>query len=192
MSNLTTQLPLHGAACWRTHIRGFTMVELMTAIAVLGILAAIAVPSFRPIVERWQVRHTVEGLRSTLHFARSEAIRRGGNVTVQKLPNGGTCTGADGNLDWDCGWIVCHDTNDNGKCEATEIVLQRFDATRRTKVLRSGGTDSIRFNRWGMVAGAWPSFGIYPLDKTNADPAARRLCMSSGGRIRLAASATCS
>src|SRR2546427_12744675 len=33
----------------------------------------------------WRVRQTVEGLQSTLQYARSEAVRRGGGVFIQKL-----------------------------------------------------------------------------------------------------------
>lgn len=183
MSNLT---PV------RAHDAGLTLVELLVAMAALAILIAFAAPNFRPIYERWHVRHTINGLRDTLHLARSEAIRRNGQVTVQKHASDASCTSPSSNQEWDCGWFVCHDANDNGVCDAGEPILHSLRANARSKVVRTGGAASIRFNRWGMVAGAWPSFGVYPSGKTGSDPAAQRLCMSSGGRMRIVATATCS
>ena len=53
---------------------GFTMIELMTVVAIMAILLALAGPSFTPLIERWRVRDSAETLTSTLYYARSEAI----------------------------------------------------------------------------------------------------------------------
>ncbi|NMM82097.1 type II secretion system protein GspH [Acidovorax sp. SRB_14] len=168
----------------RTH--GFTLIEVMVVVAIMAVLAAIAAPSFTPLVERWRVRQTTEQLQSTLYYARSEAIKRGGQVAIQKLPNTTNgCTTASGTRDWDCGWFVCADTNGNGTCNAGEPVLQRYDAPANVQVTRTGGGDSIKLNRWGLVDGAWLGFSLVPLNKSTTNPAARGVCMSSGGRIRV-------
>lgn len=166
--------------------RGFTLLEVMVAVAILGVLAAIAGPSFTPLIERWRVRQAAEQLQSTLHYARSEAIKRGGQVAIQKLPNyTNGCTTATGASDWDCGWFVCEDTDGNGKCDATEPVLQRVDAPSRVQVTRPAGGANIKLNRWGLVAGTYVGFNLVPLDKTLSNPSARGVCMSSGGRIKI-------
>ncbi len=170
---------------------GFTAIELMVVMAIVAILATLAAPSFTPLMERWRVRQAVEGFESTFYFARSEAIKRGGNVIVQKLPNSGDCTTAAGPGDWGCGWLVCADNNANGTCEATDDSLQQFDAPARLQVKRSGGGATIQVDRWGMVAGTWPSLTFYPQDKADTDPSTRKLCMSSGGRIRVVAGNAC-
>ena len=56
--------------------KGFTAIELLVTIAILGVLAAIAAPSFKPLIERWKVRQVTEELQSTFYVARSEAIAR--------------------------------------------------------------------------------------------------------------------
>ena len=78
---------------------GFTAIELMVVIAIVAILATLAAPSFNPLIERWRVRSASEDLTSTLYFARSEAIKRGGGVTID-------ATGG-----WNLGWKVTHTLN---------------------------------------------------------------------------------
>lgn len=170
--------------------RGFTLLEVMVVVAILAILTALAAPSFTPLIERWRVRQAVEGLQSTIYYARSEAIKRGGGVVVQKNPNTAQCTTST-KQDWDCGWFVCEDVNNNGTCNATEPVLQRFDTPSRVQVTRTGGAATIKLNRWGLVDGAWLGFSLVPLNKSNSDQAARGVCMSSGGRIRVITDPPC-
>lgn len=166
---------------------GFTAIEVMTVIFITAVLVALASPSFAPLLENWQVRETTEKLQSTLYFARSEAIKRGGLVVIEKIPNDKTnnCTTANTTRDWDCGWIVCHDTNNNGNCNAAEPILQRVETSARVHVNRTGGGASIKINRWGLVDGTWLGFNLTPLNKSLAHPGARGVCMSSGGRIRI-------
>lgn len=169
---------------------GFTTVELIVTIAILAVLSAIAMPSFRTLFERWRVAQTAESLKSSLMFARSEAIKRGGRIVIQKIANKtDDCTTASSNTDWDCGWIVCDDSNDSGTCTCTctqtDPVLQTVHVPRNVQVTRTGGANTIKLNRWGLVDGAFLSFSIVPLGQSTANPAAKGLCMSSGGRIRI-------
>ncbi|MDR2299547.1 MAG: GspH/FimT family pseudopilin [Comamonas sp.] len=168
-----------------TH-HGFTAVELMVALAILAVLSAIAVPSFRTLFERWRVLQTAESLKSSLMLARSEAIKQGGRIVIQKIANNTDgCTTATDKTDWDCGWIICNDLNNSGTCTKTDPILQTVSAPRDVQITRSGGADTIKLNRWGLVDGAFLSFSIVPLNKSTANSAAKGLCMSSGGRIRL-------
>lgn len=165
---------------------GFTAIELMVVVAISAMLVALAAPSFTPLLESWRVRQATEQLQSSLYFARSEAIKRGGQVAIQKIPNNTNgCTTASGTRDWDCGWVICHDTNSNGSCNAGEPVLQRLDAPSRVQITRTSGGASIKLNRWGLVDGAWLGFSLVPLDKPTTHSGARGICMSSGGRIRI-------
>src|SRR2546427_13054556 len=67
---------------------------------------SLAAPCFTPLMERWRVRQVAEDLQATIYFARSEALKRGGNVTIAKAANGNGCANATGNTQWGCGWQV--------------------------------------------------------------------------------------
>lgn len=158
----------------------------MVTVSIVALLAALAGPAFTLLIETWRVRSAQEALHSTLRFAQSEAIKRGGQIAIQKIPNNTNgCTTASGNRDWDCGWFICQDADNNGTCNASEPILQHIEIPPKVQVTRTGGGASIKLNRWGLVDGTWLGFSLVPLDKTTTHPGARGVCMSSGGRIRI-------
>jgi type IV fimbrial biogenesis protein FimT len=62
--------------------RGLTIIEMMVAVAVLAVLAALAAPSLREFMARQRVAAINAELVTDLQFARSEAITRGRQVRV--------------------------------------------------------------------------------------------------------------
>jgi type IV fimbrial biogenesis protein FimT len=82
-------------------LRGFTLVELMVALAVLAILLGIAVPSFTEVSLSSRLRSLANALVASATLGRSEAIKRNAVVTLCASSDGATCTG-----DWHQGWVV--------------------------------------------------------------------------------------
>ena len=87
---------------------GFTLVELMVALAVLAILLTVGLPKMSVFFQGSRMVTNANELLSGLHIARSEAIKRNSRVTICKSTNASdaapTCaTGAEG---WDEGWFV--------------------------------------------------------------------------------------
>jgi type IV fimbrial biogenesis protein FimT len=64
------------------HSRGFTVIELMIVVAIAAILASLAAPSFRSLLDRQRVRSAAANLSADIQYARSEAVRKNAPVTV--------------------------------------------------------------------------------------------------------------
>lgn len=55
--------------------RGFTILELMVVLAILGVLVTMAAPSYRDMLAREKVRSALNEWQSSFYFAQSEALR---------------------------------------------------------------------------------------------------------------------
>ena len=74
--------------------KGFTLVELMVVIAVLAILAAVAMPSYRELMDNYRVRKAGEDVVSLISNARSGAVKLHRQVNVSFTTGGSWCAGA--------------------------------------------------------------------------------------------------
>ncbi|ART50188.1 hypothetical protein CBP33_13435 [Acidovorax carolinensis] len=170
--------------------RGFTLLEVMVVVAIIAVLAAIAAPSFTPLIERWRVRSAAEELRDTMYYARSEAIKRGGNVTLQKLTNtSGGCQNASTTQEWGCGWIVFEDLDNNGAWKSSapqETKLRDIPLNGSVNVMRYPSGNFIKIDRYGMANGNNTlRFVLSPVPNGVSSPAVTTVCLNAGGRIRI-------
>lgn len=102
-----------------TQARGFTLIEMLVAMTVLGILLAIALPAYRSFILDARMTTQANDFLATLMFARAEAVKRNRTVTVCASSDGATCGGA-----WHAGWIVV----DPGTTPGTPLVPLRVHA----------------------------------------------------------------
>ena len=173
--------------------RGFTLLEVMLVVGVLGVLATLAAPSFTRLIEKWRVQQTVEIMKSTLYFARSEAIKRGGGIGIEKHPKTTAgCSLANTNEEWGCGWFVFVDNNQTGKWNAGEEILQTYTTPTNVNVIHKSGGIGIKVDRYGMMSGLNAKGFIFaPEPEGISSPATRGICMASGGRIRVIEDVPC-
>jgi type IV fimbrial biogenesis protein FimT len=155
---------------------GFTLIELMITLAVLGVLAAIAAPSFSDILERRKLNGAGEALFANLLFAKTEAIKRNTPVRVTFVGTGATwCYGFSVNTACDCSDNVPACTIDG----ATKIVDQNDHPS---VSVDAGSTFANTFTSFTSLRGAanagTMTFSIASGDELSA-------VVSTFGRVRL-------
>jgi type IV fimbrial biogenesis protein FimT len=91
--------------------RGFTLPELMTVLAITGILVAIALPAFSGLIANQRGRALSSDLMSSLARVRSEAVKR--NTDMVLAPKAGG---------WEAGWTVAHPTDESVLLDSHEKV----------------------------------------------------------------------
>jgi type IV fimbrial biogenesis protein FimT len=140
---------------------GFTMTELMVVMAIVAILLAIGVPSFRYVTNANRMSSEVNGLLGDLMFARGEAIKQGLPVLVCTSANGTTCAGT---TTWESGWITCVDTNVNGTCGSLLRVQNSF-ASNKDKLRPdvTSNASAISFGREGFASGLFGAGATFTL-----------------------------
>ena len=100
---------------------GFTLLEALVVLALVGVLVALAAPSVSGMRARHQLQAQAEGLLDSLVLARSEALRRQQRVTLCPRTRDNAC---DASAAWQNGWLVFVDANDNAQREADEPLIE--------------------------------------------------------------------
>jgi type IV fimbrial biogenesis protein FimT len=135
-------------------MRGFSVTELMIVVAIVAILMALGVPSYRYITNSYRMSAEVNGLLGDLQYARAEAIKEGQPVTTCVSANQTSCTGG---VAWAAGWIVFSDPNNNAQVDAGEPVLRvqtPFAGSTPDTFNASNAVTAITYNREGFATTA--------------------------------------
>lgn len=156
---------------------GFTLIELIITLTVVGILLAIIAPNFSTFLSSNRLTTQANELLTDLSFARSESIKQATNIGVC-VSNGSSCMGSD----WRNGWIVFLDADNSASWTSGDSVLRVHDAlTGATTATTSSAI--IVFSRSGMLANGTGA-GSYTLCDSGTSQS-RVITITSVGRVTL-------
>jgi type IV fimbrial biogenesis protein FimT len=130
--------------------RGFTLMELMVTLAVVGALVTIAVPSMRTFSQNNRLTAAANDLLRSVQLARSEGIKRQDNVIVCASSNP-TATNPTCSYGAFRGWIVAQDTNGNWQRDTGEEVIERHEAIDSNVTVRTDKDGIESYNKFGFV-----------------------------------------
>jgi len=164
---------------------GFTLIEIIVVLTIIGIIMGMTVPAMRNFLQRQQLSSQSQDFFTAVNLARSDAIRRGKRVTICQSPDSATCTVL-GN--WDQGWIVFADPNNNATVDAGEeliLVHQALSGGSRMSSDDAAVKTHITFNNLGAPSGIGGTI-------TLCNPQRRiDIILSSTGRLRTTEGTAC-
>lgn len=169
---------------------GMTLVEIMVAVAVVGLLFATGITGLANWLKNTQIRGTAEAIQSGIQLARAEAVRRNTMVRFQLTSS----------VDNSCAlsttvsnWVVNmgESVDPSGNCLSDTSIIQKRSASEgSTGVVLAADQSTIIFNGLGQKT----TTGNINIDVTNpggGDCAANggpmtclRVVVTAGGQIR--------
>ena len=163
-----------------TREEGATLIEFMLTFAIMGILVALAVPSFRDWIQNSQVRTATDAIDNGLQLARAEAVRR--NLPVRfRLPDSAAS-----------GWVV--EAFDRTSA-AWSQVQQRSANEGTPNVLVTASQDTVVFLGTGGVSPtpvaaiqinvSNPAGGDCVTTAGSGSIRCLRVTVSAGGQVRM-------
>ncbi len=135
--------------------RGVTVVELLVAIAVLGILLGVAIPNLTQFMASNRLTSQINEFVSDISRARSEAGSRGTTVSICIAASATAC--ATSGSAWEAGRIIFVDSNADGVIDNGETIIKYVPALEGNTNLVSASfasTRSITFRPFGGLTTA--------------------------------------
>jgi type IV fimbrial biogenesis protein FimT len=99
---------------WIKPSKGFTLLELLTTIALMAVLSTIAIPNIVGVLPKYRLGGSAREILSILHYAKMAAIKENLNVIVEFKPASEECV------------VSVDDTPENGSWDPGERILKRY------------------------------------------------------------------
>ncbi len=164
---------------------GFSLIELLIGLTIVGLLVLAAGPSYRNFIAAQQLANHAYFLASMLHQARSEAIKSGYRVNLCKTRDRQQC--ADDGAGWEQGWILFIDENQDGEISGGEPVIRAEGPAGNGITVRGNRpvADYVSYTSLGharMLSGAL-QMGTFVVCKPGQD--ALQVVLANSGRARV-------
>jgi len=144
---------------------GFTLVELMVALAVVAIMGMFAAPGLRAFVQNGKTVTQTNQLVTALNYGRSEAVKRRTQVVICPF-NSSQNACSTSSVPWDTnGWMVFADRDRDGVYDAgdgdsvledgEDVLLKQWkEVSNKDDINISAGALSLTYLQSGMISGS--------------------------------------
>lgn len=168
-------------------VRGFTLQEMLVTLCISGTLVSGGAGMWN-VVQQNAMTAAANDLVTHLALARTEAITKNKRITVCPTDDQQSCLKADGDYtNWQSGWMVYADENDNGKPDDGEIIRVQGEPTRGITIRSSRARTHVAYQPTGLSRGSTITMAIC----SERDPSlARYVIVSNTGRARVAQATT--
>jgi prepilin-type N-terminal cleavage/methylation domain-containing protein len=156
---------------------GYTILEVLVTMAIVGVLSAIALPSFNETISRSHMRSNAGLFIGALNLARIEAVKRSEHVMIAPVTAG----------DWNSGITVWVDTDRGADLDTDELTLKKILPIQGTGSMTSG-VANVTFLSTGFISAATS----FQLCDERTGETGRAISVLISGRIRTADDNTCS
>lgn len=168
-------LPDHGQS-------GFSLIELMIAIVIFGIVLALGIPSYRVWIQNTHIRTAAESIQNGLQVARAEAVKRNMPVRFTFGVNSA----------WTVGCTPAIPDNDgDGLADCPAVIQNRSvkeGSTNDITVVTAPASNVVEFNSFGRVNPIPVPFTQVDVDTTllpAVDSRNLRITLGVGGNTRM-------
>lgn len=178
----------------KKHSNGLTLIEVMIVVGIVGILIALALPSFTVLLVKRSVQSASQTLVDDLRFTRTEALRRSKKVSICSLAANSTSACSGNPAAWANGWMIFTDQEGAtaGSYEsATETIIRVQQPPPNIASIQDPVTPSSTRNFFTYEANGWTKSSSQTFELTptsNVSTVTKRLiCVSNQGRPRILA-----
>ncbi len=167
--------------CNKFKQEGFSLIELMVGVAVLGIVLSTGVPSMIDFSHKGRQTTTINDFVSSLHYARSEAVKRQSNIGVCPSVSGVSCALSP----WSEGWIIFVNTDNDSPAaiDAGEEILRVHAAlhTGSRLIAEASLLNGLTYQPRGFPS----AFGDFLYCDSRGEEHAKTLKLRLGGKLNL-------
>ena len=138
-------------------IAGFTLIEVLVGVSILGVLLAVGLPAFGNYMGNAKLRASAASFHTAAQFARSESIRRNGGVEIlltDTAPTDANIVPSASGRNWVVRWSA------TGAAPYTLLQGKSIqEGNAASSVIVTGNVDKVAFSGMGgVVGGAAASF----------------------------------
>ena len=161
---------------------GFTLIELMVALAVLAILLTVGVPSMQTLISNDRLTTATNSLAASLNLARSEAAKQGLSATLCSSNDQTSCTGSS----LTDGWLIWVDANANSTLDAPGEIVRIAEALKGSIVVTAAAT-TLLFDSTGFTS----TPGTIKICDDRTGNLGKQLRILAGGSVSLSTQIAC-